>query len=104
MAWKPARGTLHCRQQPIGILRLIFIPLAMLGTNFARATTTPGVKGRHGGIFRGVGQFHGPPGGPWNLNWRAGPREGGIIGIHPEGTCSLDGRGYRPKVGVACSP
>ena len=69
--------------------------------------TTPGVKGRAmAAFFRGVGQLpmdrSGGQKSQESLN--AGGqvlKDGGIIGIYPEGTRSPDGRGYRPKVGVA---
>lgn len=89
----------------------IFIPLALpRSVNFLAKSdyfTTPGLKGRAmAAFFRGVGQLpmdrSGGRKSQESLN--AGARvlaEGGIIGIYPEGTRSPDGRGYRPKVGVA---
>ena len=88
----------------------IFIPLAMPRiVNFLAKSdyfTTPGVKGRrHGGhSSAALASF------PWTapaarrarnpLNAGAQVlKDGGIIGIYPEGTRSPDGRGYRPKVG-----
>ena len=74
----------------------IFIPL-----------TTPGVKGRAmAAFFRGVGQLpmdrSGGQKSQESLNAGAQVlKDGGIIGIYPEGTRSPDGRGYRPKIGVA---
>ena len=89
----------------------IFIPLAMPRTvNFLAKSdyfTTPGVKGRAmAAFFRGVGQLpmdrSGGQKSQESLNAGAQVlKDGGIIGIYPEGTRSPDGRGYRPKVGVA---
>ena len=69
--------------------------------------TTPGINGRAmAAFFRGVGQLPMDRSGGQKSqeSLDAGARvlaEGGIIGIYPEGTRSPDGRGYRPKVGVA---
>ena len=89
----------------------IFIPLALPRTvNFLAKSdyfTTPGLKGRAmAAFFRGVGQLPMDRSGGQKSqeSLDAGARvlaEGGIIGIYPEGTRSPDGRGYRPKVGVA---
>ena len=89
----------------------IFIPLAMPRTvNFLAKSdyfTTPGVKGRAmAAFFRGVGQLpmdrSGGQKSQESLNAGAQVlKDGGVIGIYPEGTRSPDGRGYRPKVGVA---
>ena len=89
----------------------IFIPLAMPRTvNFLAKSdyfTTPGVKGRSmAAFFRGVGQLpmdrSGGQKSQESLNAGAQVlKDGGVIGIYPEGTRSPDGRGYRPKVGVA---
>ena len=89
----------------------IFIPLAMPRTvNFLAKSdyfTTPGVKGRAmAAFFRGVGQLpmdrSGGQKSQESLNAGAQVlKDGGIIGIYPEGTRSPDGRGYRPKIGVA---
>lgn len=89
----------------------IFIPLALPRTvNFLAKSdyfTTPGLKGRAmAAFFRGVGQL------PMDRSGGAKSQrsldigakvlaEGGVIGIYPEGTRSPDGRGYRPKIGVA---
>ena len=89
----------------------IFIPLALPRTvNFLAKSdyfTTPGLKGRAmAAFFRGVGQLPMDRSGGQKSqeSLDAGAqvlKDGGVIGIYPEGTRSPDGRGYRPKVGVA---
>ena len=90
----------------------IFIPLAMPRTvNFLAKSdyfTYPRREGaRHGGVLpRCWSASHGPlrrseePGIP-QRRCAGALRTAAVIGIYPEGTRSPDGRGYRPKVGVA---
>ena len=89
----------------------VFIPLALdRPINFLAKSdyfTTSGVKGRAmAKFFTSMGQL------PMDRSGGVKSQEslarglrvlesGGILGIYPEGTRSPDGRGYRPKVGVA---
>jgi 1-acyl-sn-glycerol-3-phosphate acyltransferase len=108
----PADGPAILASNHLSFSDSIFLPLVIPGrrvTFLAKSDyfTSRGVKGRlKAGFFRGVGQLPVDRSGgrASQAALEAGLsvlKDGGLLGIYPEGTRSPDGRLYRGKTGVA---